>query len=191
MKKKELKKIIKEDRKNYFDNIGIKFIYRKITHYPFYQIGKYIIICRKAGYYRINNTSFINKLFCLYYYRRKNILGEKLNIDFGPNEFGRRLKIYHGNIIVNGYAKIGDDCQLYGSNCIGNKGTSYDLTEAPIIGSNVSIGVGSKVIGNVNICNNVSISSLSLINKNISEENSLYGGIPAKLIKKYNKEELK
>lgn len=55
--------------------------------------------------------------------------------------------------------------------------------EAPIIGNNVSVGVGTKIIGNIKIGNNVKISSMSLVNKDINEENALYGGIPAKRLR--------
>ncbi len=35
------------------------------------------------------------------------------------------LVIYHsGNIVVNGFARVGEDCQLHGDNCIGNNGTT-------------------------------------------------------------------
>ena len=83
---------------------------------------------------------------------------------------------------MNGLAIIGDDCELYGSNCIGNKGTSIE-DAAPVLGNKVSVGVGSKIIGNVHVANGVRISSVSLVNKNLTEEHSLYGGVPAVFIK--------
>ena len=77
---------------------------------------------------------------------------------------------------------IGDDCELYGDNCIGNKGSQADPLDAPILGNNVSIGVGTKIIGKIYIADNVKISSMSLINKNIIDKGALYGGVPAKKI---------
>lgn len=161
----------------------MKRVYRIVTHNPLYQRGRYIIVARKAGYYLLNSNSIIHKLLSLYYTRKKNILGEKLGIELGPNVFGRRLKIYHNNIVVNGGAIIGDDCELYGDNCIGNKGSSSVSLEAPILGKGVSLGVGVKAIGKIRIADNVKVSSSSLVNKNIDEKGSLYGGVPAKLIK--------
>ena len=73
---------------------GGKRIYRVITHNPLYQRGKYIIASRKAGYYFLYSNSLINKIRFLYYSRKKNILGEKLGIELGPHEFGRRIRIY-------------------------------------------------------------------------------------------------
>lgn len=154
MTKKELTELIKEDKEYYFGK-STKRIARLLTNNPLYRRGQYIITCRKVGYYNTNHNTFIGKIFFLFYKRKKNVLGEKLNLELGPNEFGRRLKIYHNNIVVNAGAVLGDDCELYGNNCIGNKGTDYPPLEAPIIGNNVSVGVGTKIIGNIKIGNNV------------------------------------
>lgn len=184
MNKKELNEIIKEDKEIYFGKFSFKNIFKRLTKYPYCEIGKYVILCRKAGYYTNNRKGLWNWVLCVYYTRKKNKMGQKVNIEFGPNEFGRRLRIYHGNVVVNGYCHIGDDCSLYGSNCIGNKGVGYDLKDVPQIGNNVSIGVGTKVIGNIKINDGISISSVSLVNKNLEESNSLYAGIPVRFIKK-------
>ena len=106
-----------------------------------------------------------------------------MNIELGPAQFGRRLKIYHNNIVINYAAVIGDDCELYGSNCIGNKGSFYE-NQAPCLGNNVSLGVGSSIVGNVKIADGVKISGMSFVNKNLEIKNALYAGVPAKFIKK-------
>lgn len=180
---KELSDIISED-KEYYYGVGTKRIYRALTHNPLYQRGRYIIVSRKAGYYSLHSNSMLKKILQMYYVRKKNVLGEKLGIELGPNEFGRRLRIYHNNIVINGGAIIGDDCELYGDNCIGNKGSDSIPLDAPVLGNGVSIGVGAKVIGKLRIADNVKISSMSLVNRDIDEPNALYGGVPAKLIKK-------
>ena len=180
---KELREAISED-KEYYYGVGGKRIYRVITHNPLYQRGKYIIAARKAGYYFLHSNSLMNKIWFLYYSRRKNVLGEKLGIELGPYEFGRRIRIYHNNIVVNGGAIIGDDCELYGDNCIGNKGADSIPLDAPILGNGVSIGVGAKCIGKIRIADNVKISSMSLVNKDIDETGALYGGVPARMIYK-------
>lgn len=182
MNKKELKEIIAEDKVYYYDK-GLKRFYRLFTHNPLYQRGRYIILCRKIGYYSQFNSLY-TKLLVLFYSKKKNRLGEKLHIELGPNVFGRRLKIYHNDIIINAGAVIGDDCELYGNNCIGNKGSDYPPLDAPILGNGVSLGVGAIVIGKVRIADNVKISSMTLVNKDLIEANALYGGIPAQLLRK-------
>lgn len=107
MLSKEIKECIKLDKKIYFHSGDIeKDIFHKITQSNFYLIGKYIIYSRKAGFYKENRKSLINKLFCIYYMKRKNVLGRKLNIDLAPSFFGKNLIIWHGNIVVNYYAEI-------------------------------------------------------------------------------------
>ncbi|MDC7288823.1 hypothetical protein NXH76_13520 [Blautia schinkii] len=178
-----LKIAIAEDKEYYYGE-WFKRIYRMMTHNPVYQRGKYIIVARKAGYYSLNCNSILKIVLCFYYTRKKNILGEKLGIELGPNEFGRRIRIYHNNIVVNGGAIIGDDCELYGNNCIGNKGSDFGPLDAPILANSISIGVGAKVIGKVQIADNIKISSMSLVNKDLKESGALYGGIPVQMIKK-------
>ena len=124
--KKKISMIIKEDKAYYFGT-GIKHIYRFITHNPLYMRGKYIITCRKLGYYQ-STSGLFSKICVLYLQRKKNVLGEKLHIELGTN------------------------------------------------------GVGAHAIGKIKICDDVQISSLSLVNKDITEK-GLYGGIPVKSIK--------
>jgi serine acetyltransferase len=49
-------------------------------------------------------------------------------------------------------------------------------------GDNVVIGANSVVIGPIDICDNVIISAMSLVNKSITEP-GVYGGIPARKLK--------
>lgn len=181
MTKKQLRELIREDREYYFGNLTLH-IGRILTHNPVYHRGKYIITCRKVGYYSSCHDTILGRIQLWYYKRKKNKLGERLGIELGPNEFGRRLRIYHNNIVINAGAIIGNDCELYGNNCIGNKGSASEALEAPIIGDNVSFGVGANAIGRISICDHVQVSSMSLVNKNITEA-GLYGGVPAQMIR--------
>lgn len=180
--KNELRQVIKEDKAYYYGG-GLQHLWRLLTRSPVYRIGKYVVLCRKAGYYQIHHETLISKLLLVVYAKRKNVLGEKLNIEFGPSQFGRRLRIYHRDIVVNAGAVIGDDCELYGNNCIGNRGSGFPPLDAPTIGNNVSVGVGTKIIGKITVCDNAKISSMSFVNKSLEEEFSLYGGVPARLLK--------
>lgn len=101
MTKKELVELIREDKEYYFGS-PTKHIVRLLTNNPLYRRGKYIIVCRKVGFYNSNPNTLIKKMLLAIYTRKKNVLGEMLNIELGPYEFGRRLRIYHNNIVVNG-----------------------------------------------------------------------------------------
>jgi serine O-acetyltransferase len=175
MTKSELRISIKED-KQYYYGTGLKRLYRTLTHNPLFRRGEYIITCRKVGFYSTNKNGLFNKIKLVYYTRKRNILGEKLHIELGPAEFGRRLRIYHNDIVVNAGAVIGDDCELYGNNCIGNKGSDYPALAAPQLGNGVSLGVGASVVGPVHIADGCKISGMSFVNKDLIRSNSLYGG---------------
>lgn len=175
-----LREIIQED-KDYYYGKGVKRLYRNLTSNPLYQRGRYIITCRKLSYFKSKSGVFY-KVMAFFYQRKKNILGQKLHIELGTSRFGRRLRIYHNDIVVNAGAIIGDDCELYGNNCIGNKGSDFEPLGAPIIGNNVSFGVGANAIGKISICDHTKISSMSLVNKSITEP-GIYGGVPAKIKK--------
>lgn len=179
MTKKELKEIIKEDKKIYFYNEDIeKRCFHLLVKSFWFEAGKYIIISRKAGYYKENRKKFINKILCIYYMKKKNKLGRKLGLDIAPSYFGRRIKIWHGNVVINYNSIIGDDCEFHGNNCIGN---NYGF--CPILGNNIDIGVGANIIGNVKLEDNIVVGANALVNKSFLEKNIVIAGVPAKKIK--------
>ncbi len=177
--KKDLKEYIKADNSwaNY-EGLKGRFIQR-FSNYTSYELKRYLIYLRKQEYY-INTArgSKIKGLMGLYYERKKNKAGIRLGIEISPNCFGKGLQIYHiGSIIVNNGVRAGENCALHGGNCIGNNGKT---SHAPVLGDNVDIGYGAVIIGNVNIASNVTIGANAVVNRSITEENSVYVGIPAK-----------
>lgn len=79
---------------------------------------------------------------------------------------GKNVNIFHKGIIINHDAIIGDGVRFHGHNCIGNNGKD---NKAPIIGKNVDIGVGSVIIGNVEIADNITIGANSVVTKSFYE----------------------
>ena len=82
---------------------------------------------------------------------------------------------------MNGNAKIGKNCKLHGSNCIGNKGP--DSLGCPTIGDNVRIGVGAKIIGEIKIADNITVAAGAVVVDSFEEEAITIGGVPARKIK--------
>ena len=153
----------------------------KITYMPNRLILKYILLLRKTEYYYNNREKWNYALGYLYYRRKKNKLGIKLGIEIFENCFDKGLQIYHaGNIVINGEAKIGKNCRLHGSNCIGNNGYSLDC---PRIGDNVRLGVGAAVIGNVTVGDNITVAAGAVVVNSFEEKGITIGGVPAKKIK--------
>ena len=128
-----------------------------------------------------------NKGCCLTFCSQKFLmtdlgLGEKLGFTIHKNVFGPGLRIWHyGNIVVNAYARVGRNCTLHGDNCIGNDGFG---SKSPRIGDNVDIGVGAKIIGDIQIASNVIIGAGAVVNKDFLEENIVIAGVPAKIVKR-------
>ena len=154
------------------------------TSTPYYVLKKYLTCLRKYEYY-LNNSkgSRWNTYRGYYYQRKKNLLGEKLGIEIGPNCFGKGLSIWHGgSIVVNPDVRAGENCVLRGANCIGNNGTD---NKNPVLGDNVELGYGAVIIGDITIANHTIIGANAVVNRSI-EEPGIYAGVPARKIKDRN-----
>lgn len=139
-----------------------------------YIIWKYLKLLRKEE----NASSSVTRLF---WQNRKNKFGNKIGFTIGANTCGENIHLWHiGNIVINGYAKLGKNCILHGNNCIGNNGKDI---KAPKIGDNVDIGVGAIIIGDVEIADNIVIAAGAVVNKSFTEKNITIGGVPARKLK--------
>jgi len=177
--KKELKECLEKEREFYLPK---KFALEwKLTSDNKYKLYQYVRLLRLTEYHYNTRKNPIHKLLYAWYRRRKNIAGRKLGIEMWENTFASGLKIEHaGNIVVNGHSKIGENCILYGSNCIGNDGLS---SPCPRIGKNVRIGVGAVVIGDVEIADNVTVAAGAVVVKSCTTEGAVLAGVPAKIVK--------
>lgn len=94
---------------------------------------------------------------------------------------GAGLYIRHfGGIVVNQKAIIGKNCNLSHQTTVGrvNRGPQIGT---PVIGDNVYVGPGAKVIGDIVCGNNVAIGANCVVTKDIPD-NSVVVGIPGKII---------
>lgn len=108
--------------------------------------------------------------------RKKNRLGQRLNIELYTKCFGKGLTIDHGGIVVNPSVRFGAHCTLHGQNCIGNNGT-VDLV--PTGGDNVDIGIGAKLIGDIHLGSDIKIGANAVVNKPFPDDHLLLVGVPA------------
>lgn len=180
--KSELKNCILSEKNNYYDSKD--YFELLITSDVHLKIYKYVKLLRFTEYHH-NNSGLYHKIMYALYRRRKNKLGIKLGIEIWDNTFDTGLTIYHaGNIVINGMSKIGKNCKLHGSNCIGNSGKSL---ECPIVGDNVRLGVGAKVIGDVTLADNITVAAGAVVVDSFLDEGAVIGGVPARIIKRTNK----
>lgn len=73
--------------------------------------------------------------------------------------------------------KNGKNCKIFQQVTIG-----YNGDEQPIIGDNVVVCCGAKIIGGVKVGNNVIIGANAVVCKDIPD-NVVVAGVPAKIIK--------
>lgn len=99
-------------------------------------------------------------------------------------EIGPGLCFAHTYGIVIGARKIGSNALIYHEVTIGAKemDIGYNPDMRPLIGDNVVIGAGAKVLGGITIGDNSVIGANAVVTRDIPA-NVVVGGIPAKVIK--------
>lgn len=144
------------------------------------EIWRFQILLRKAEYYKNTSKSIIKKMLAVFYQYRYYKQRIKLGINIPLNTFEEGLSIAHiGTIVVNGNSKIGKNCRIHEGVTIG---ATNGEDNAPILGNNIFIGSGAKIIGNIRIADDVAIGANSCVVKNVEEKSITVAGIPAKKI---------
>lgn len=101
-------------------------------------------------------------------------------------EIGEGFKIAHPiGLIISGGTVIGNNCDVRQNTTFGGNFRRTDETgrQHPVMGDNVSVGVGSVVIGPVEIGNNVIIGANSVVTRNVPDD-VIVAGNPAVVVKK-------
>lgn len=149
------------------------------------EIWKFEILLRKAEYYK--NTKKKNLLKKILYYitmYRFHKARVKLGFSIPLNVFGPGLSIAHrGTIIVNGNAKIGKNCRIQECTTIG---ATNGESSAPVLGNNIFIGSGARIIGNIKIADDIAIGANAVVNKNFDTPGITIAGVPAKKVSNNN-----
>lgn len=92
---------------------------------------------------------------------------------------GNRLFIDHGSgIVIGETTKIGDNCTIYHGVTLGGRGV-YKEKRHPTIGNNVLIGCGAKILGSIEVEDNVKIGAQALVLHDCQAGHT-YLGLPAK-----------
>src|SRR5690349_9880226 len=94
---------------------------------------------------------------------------------------GRRLFIDHGlGVVIGETAIIGDDVTLYQGVTLGGTGKEHGQRH-PTIESNVVIGGGAKILGNITVGENCRIGAGSVVLRNVPPESTVVG-VPGHII---------
>ena len=141
--------------------------------------GFWVMVVYRFGRWRYRvRPALLRKVFSLIYrvlYKLVQILtGIELPCEV---EVGRNFVIDHfGGIIISGYAKFGDNCRIRNGVVVGLR--RVDEPSAPVIGNNVDIGTGAKVLGPISIGNNVAIGANAVVITDVPDD-CVATGIPA------------
>jgi len=178
-KRKELQEYLKMEKELYLPRGSRwEWILTADNRYKLYQ---YVSLLRYTEYHYNNRNKIMHKILYALFRRKKNILGRKLGIEMWENSFDEGLLIYHaGNIVVNGASRIGKNCKLHGDNCIGNNGRTQ---ATPVLGNNVRLGVGAKVIGDVQLADDVTVAAGAVVIHSCLIPGAVLAGVPAKCVK--------
>ena len=105
----------------------------------------------------------------------------KTGIEIHPGaKIGSCLFIDHGmGVVIGETTVIGDNCLLYQGVTLGGTGKDKGKRH-PTLGDNVMVGAGAKVLGPINIGNNVKVAANAVVLKDIPD-NCTAVGVPARI----------
>jgi serine O-acetyltransferase len=147
----------------------------------FNRIWKFERILRRAEYYSNCRTNVLLRPFVIAVQYRLSRYGFKLGYEIPINVFGPGLSIAHqGSIIVNRYARVGENCRINNGVTIGTQAGYSD--KCPTIGKNVFIGTGAQIFGSITIGDDVAIGANAVVTKSFPDNCISIAGVPAKII---------
>lgn len=148
------------------------------------EIWRFERLMRKTEYYKNCRKSVFGKIYRIWLQYRYYRFRLKLGFSIPINVFGPGLSIAHyGTIVVNGNSRVGKNCRIQENTTIGATNGSR---EAPVIGNNVFIGSGVKLIGGIKIADDIAIGANAVVIKDFNEPGITIAGIPAKKISNNN-----
>ncbi len=177
--KHDLKEYIALDQQRY-PAYKMPFIIRWLIHEEGTRMMWYLRILRYLEFYincRNNKIGRFITLLLELYHRYQSF---KYNVHIRPNCVGPGLKINHiGSLIRLAPIQMGKNCTVTAGVIIGKKWSDENRAT---IGDNVDITLGAKIIGKINIGDNVIIAPNSVVIKDVPS-NCIVSGVPAKIIK--------
>ena len=179
--KEDLRRYLKTEKDLYIPQSRHDRLVGVVTGDMKRKIFRFIRYLRYEEYHH-NQSGILHQILRVYYWRKRNLLGNKLGIEIWDNTIDEGLKIYHaGSIAVNSAARIGKNCIMHGRNCIGNNGKT---PECPVIGNNVRLGMGAMVFGDVTIADDVTIAAGAVVVHSVLEAGVTVAGVPARKVSK-------
>lgn len=136
--------------------------------------------------YRVAHFLYNMRLFFLARYISQ-LIRFATGIEIHPGaRIGKRFFIDHGmGVVIGETAIVGDDVLIYQGVTLGGTGLEKGKRH-PTIGSNIVIGAGAKVLGNITVGDNSYIGSNAVVIKDVPP-NSTVVGVPGRITKQDGK----
>lgn len=98
-------------------------------------------------------------------------------------KIGQGLFIDHGmGVVIGETAIIGDDCTIYHNVTLGGRGHAKGKKRHPTLGSNVLVGAGAKILGDVTIGDNANIGANAVVLHDVPPDATVVG-VPGKVVR--------
>jgi len=143
-------------------------------------VWKFLVTMRYLDFFTYKKRNVFYFIPRIWYKHRYNVLSMKLGFSIPYDKCAKGLALPHyGSIVMNGSATVGENCKIL--DCV-NIGATNGSSKAPRIGNNVFIGSGARIIGDIDIADNVAIGANAVVVKSITEAGTTWGGVPARKI---------
>lgn len=130
-----------------------------------HRLGVFSSVCRQPLRAALLIVSKVGFLLC------RNVYGIELPRSVNV---GRRLELGHQHgIVIHTHARIGDDCVIRQGVTFG-AGIGWIEGQGPVIGNRVHFGVGTVVVGNVTIGDDVTIGPNCVISRDVPANCTLF-----------------
>lgn len=148
----------------------------RLEVYFLYSGFKAIRAYRKANWCYKHNLKFLARWIS----QRSR---HKTGIEIHPGAtIGKGLFIDHGmGVVIGETTVIGDNCTIYQNVTLGGTGKDHGKRH-PTLGNDVLVGSGAKVLGPINIGNNVRLAAGAVVLNDVPD-NSTAVGVPAKVVR--------
>jgi len=130
-----------------------------------HRIGVYATTLPKPFRWPLDIFYFLGWRFCRAFYGIE--MRRTANI-------GRRFEIGHQHcIVIHDYGRYGDDCVVRQGVTFGIS-NEWERGKGPVIGNNVSFGVGCVIVGNVVVGDNVTIGPNCVVSSDVPANRTLF-----------------
>jgi serine O-acetyltransferase len=141
--------------------------------------GFWALVVYRFGRWRFGiRPPLLRKFFSFFYRIAFKLVQMTAGIELPCEvEIGRNFVIDHsGGIVVSGFARFGDDCRIRTGVVVGL--ARVDDPCAPVLGNNVDVGAGAKLLGRIRIGDNVRIGANAVVVTDVPAD-SIAVGVPA------------